>query len=72
MSDGQTRTLAGYKSKVHEQGEFENPNEGKPPLNDSDEYVLRLTEFPHVKAFQQISVRIFDKDYSSLPEAKEK
>ena len=39
----QQRTLAGYKSKVHEAGEFENPNEGKPPLNDSEGYVLRLT-----------------------------
>jgi hypothetical protein len=53
MSEPQ-KSLAGYKSKVHEAGEFENPNEGKTPLNDSDEYVLRLTEFPHVKAFPQI------------------
>lgn len=50
----QQRTLAGYKSKVHEAGEFENPNDGKPPLNDSEEYVLRLTEFPHVKTFPQV------------------
>jgi len=48
------KSLAGYKSKVHEAGEFDNPNEGKAPLNDSDEYVLRLTEFPHVKTFQQV------------------
>jgi hypothetical protein len=53
MSEPQ-KSLAGYKSKVHEAGEFENPNEGKTPLNDSDEYVLRLTEFPHVKTFPQI------------------
>ena len=55
MSDQQPqRSLAGYKSKVHEAGEFENPNEGKTPLNDSDEYVLRLTAFPNVKTFPQI------------------
>ena len=55
MSDQQPqRSLAGYKSKVHEAGEFENPNEGKPALNDSDEYVLRLTAFPNVKTFPQI------------------
>lgn len=50
----QTRSLAGYKSQVHEQGEFENPNDGKPVLNDSDEYVFRLTTFPKVKTFPQI------------------
>jgi len=50
----QQRTLAGYKSKVHEAGEFENPNEGKPSLNDTDEYVLRLLKFPHVKEFSQV------------------
>ena len=48
------RTLAGYKSKVHEAGEFENPNEGKPPLNDTDEYVFSLRTFPRVKEFSQI------------------
>ena len=48
------RTLSGYKSKVHEQGEFENPNEGKPPLTEFDEYTLRLTAFPKVKTFQQL------------------
>lgn len=48
------RTLAGYKSKVHEQGEFENPNEGKPVLNEDDEYILRLTKLPRVKTFQQL------------------
>jgi hypothetical protein len=48
------RTLAGYKSKVHEQGEFDNPNDGKPALTEFDEYVLRLTAFPKVKTFQQI------------------
>ena len=54
MTGEPQKSLAGYKSKVHEAGEFENPNEGKTPLNDSDEYVLRLTEFPHVKTFPQI------------------
>jgi hypothetical protein len=54
MTGEPQKSLAGYKSKVHEQGEFENPNEGKPPLNDSEEYVMRLTEFPHVKTFPQI------------------
>lgn len=53
MSEEQ-RSLSGYKSKVHEQGEFENPNEGKPTLTEFDEYVLRLTAFPKVKTFQQI------------------
>ena len=48
------RTLAGYKSKVHEQGEFDNPNDGKPVLTEFDEYVLRLTSFPKVKTFQQV------------------
>jgi len=48
------RTLAGYKSKVHDQGEFENPNDGKPALTEFDEYVLRLTAFPKVKTFQQV------------------
>lgn len=54
MTGEPQKSLAGYKSKVHGAGEFENPNEGKPPLNDSEEYVLRLTEFPHVKTFPQI------------------
>lgn len=51
------RTLAGYKSKVHDQEEFENPNEGKPLLTEFDEYVLRLITFPkdiHIKTFQQV------------------
>lgn len=52
--DQQQRSLAGYKSKVHEAGDFENPNEGKPVLDDSEEYVLRLTKFPNVKTFDQI------------------
>lgn len=47
------RTLAGYKSAIHEAGEFENPNDGKPLLNDSDEYVWKLVKFPHVKTFPQ-------------------
>ena len=54
MSDDQQRTLSGYKSKVHEQGEFENLNEGKPTLTEFDEYTLRLTAFPKVKSFQQM------------------
>lgn len=48
------RSLAGYKSKIHEASDFENPNEGKTPLNDTDEYVFRLTAFPRVKVFDQI------------------
>jgi hypothetical protein len=47
------RSLAGYKSKVHEQGEFENPNEGKPLLTEYDEYVFKLIKFPHVKTMPQ-------------------
>jgi len=54
MSDEPQRSLAGYKSKVHEAGDFENPNEGKPVLDDTEEYVLRLTRFPNVKTFDQI------------------
>jgi len=54
MSDEAQRSLSGYKSKVHEQGEFDNPNEGKTPLTEFDEYVLRLTAFPKVKTFQQM------------------
>jgi hypothetical protein len=53
MSD-EPRSLSGYKSKVHEQGEFDNPNEGKPALTEFDEYVLRLTAFPKVKTFQMM------------------
>jgi len=53
MSDEQ-RTLAGYKSKVHEQEDFANPNEGKPLLDDVTEYVFRLTEFPRVKTMDQV------------------
>lgn len=48
------RSLAGYKSTVHEGSDFENPNDGKPPLNDSDEYVFRLATFPRVKTFSQL------------------
>lgn len=47
MTDEQ-RSLVGYKSKVVQPGEFQNPNEGKTPLNDNDEYVLKLVKFPHV------------------------
>jgi hypothetical protein len=53
MTDEQ-RSLSGYKSTVHEQGEFENPNDGKPLLNENDEYIIRLKSFPRVKAFQQV------------------
>ena len=53
MSDEQ-RSLAGYRGNVHEAGDFENPNEGKPKLDDSEEYVFRLTAFPKVKSFDQI------------------
>lgn len=53
MTDEQ-RSLAGYKSKVHEQGDFENPNEGKTPLDDITEYVFQLIAFPKVKEFSQI------------------
>lgn len=54
MSDEAQRSLSGYKSKVHEQSDFDNPNEGKPPLTEFDEYTLRLTAFPKVKTFQQL------------------
>ena len=53
MSEEQ-RTLSGYKSRVHEQSDFENPNEGKTTLTEFDEYTLRLTAFPKVKTFQQL------------------
>ena len=53
MTDDQ-RSLSGYKSKVHEQGDFENPNEDKPALNENDEYIIRLKSFPRVKTFQQV------------------
>ena len=56
MSDTQ-RTIAGYKSKVSEGTDYENPNEGKQVLNDSDEYILRLMELPHVRTFKQIKER---------------
>lgn len=55
MTDDQPqRSLAGYKSKVSEQGDFENPNEGKPLLTEFDEYVFKLVHFPKVKTFPQI------------------
>lgn len=50
----QQRSLSGYKSKIHEQGEFENPNEGKPLLTEFDEYIFRLLSFPKVKTFSQV------------------
>lgn len=48
------RSIAGYKSKVHESEGFENPNEGKPILNDQDEYIFRLPKLPHVKTMPQV------------------
>jgi hypothetical protein len=48
------RSLAGYKSKIHEGTDFENPNEGKTPLTEFDEYVFRLNAFPRVKTMQQM------------------
>lgn len=47
------RTLAGYKSKITEPGDFQNPNEGKQPLTEFDEYIFRLVKFPYVKVFKQ-------------------
>lgn len=47
------RSLVGYKGKVQEAGDFPNPNEDKPLLNENDEYVLRLMAFPKVKTFKQ-------------------
>lgn len=48
MSDEQQRSLSGYKCKVRPQTDFKNPNEGKPILNDSDEYIFTLIKEPHV------------------------
>jgi hypothetical protein len=47
------KSIAGYKSKIHESEDFENPNEGKPVLTDQDEYIFRLTKMPHVKTMPQ-------------------
>ena len=47
------KSIAGYKSKIHESEDFENPNEGKAVLNDQDEYIFRLTKMPHVKTMPQ-------------------
>ena len=63
------RSLSGYKSKVSDGADFPNPNEGKPPLNEDDEYILRLTKFPHVKMFKQPKTR---KDGSTFVEDVEK
>jgi hypothetical protein len=49
----QQRSLSGYKSKIQEPGDFENPNEGKPLLTEFDEYIWKLKAFPHVKVFKQ-------------------
>jgi hypothetical protein len=48
MTEPKQRTLSGYKSKVHTQEDFKNPNEGKPLLNDSDEYIFKLIKEPHI------------------------
>ena len=53
MTDEQ-RPLIGYTSKIHEAGEFENQNEGKHPLDDQEEYIIRLNKMPVVKQFPQI------------------
>jgi hypothetical protein len=42
------QSIAGYKGKVQEPGEFKNPNEGKPPLNEDDEYIMQLVALPRV------------------------
>ena len=54
MTGEPQRTLSGYKSQVHEGTDFENPNEGKTPLNDVDEYIFRLVSFPRVQTFSQL------------------
>jgi hypothetical protein len=53
MTQEPQRTLDGYKGKVQEPGEFSNPNEGKPLLNDNDEYILKLISFPRVISQKQ-------------------
>lgn len=45
MTDEQ-RSLAGYKGSVHDAQDFDNPNEGKPLLDDSVEYVFKLISYP--------------------------
>ena len=47
------QTLAGSRGKIQEPGEFANPNDGKPALNDNDEYVLKLSVFPRVISQKQ-------------------
>jgi len=54
MSDEEQRSLSGYKSTIHEQQDFKNPNEGKPPLDDSTEYIFKLQSFPRVITTPQI------------------
>lgn len=49
----QQRSLTGYKSKIQEPGDFDNPNDDKPLLTEFDEYIWKLKEFPHVKVFKQ-------------------
>lgn len=43
------KSIVGYKGKVQEAGDFGNQNEGKVPLNDQDEYILRLKDIPRIK-----------------------
>ncbi len=54
MTGETQRTLTGYKSNVREPGEFENPNEKKPLLDDSMEYVFHLKEMPTVRQFKEL------------------
>jgi hypothetical protein len=68
MAD-QQRSLTGYKSKIQEPGDFDNPNEGKPVLTEFDEYIWKLKEFPHVKVFDQMKTL---KDGSKKAEKVEK
>jgi len=47
-ADQSQKSLDGYKSEVQEKTNFDNVNKGKPLLNSDDEYIFRLTKFPHV------------------------
>ena len=60
----QQRTLGGYKSGINEGKDFENPNEGKPPLNDSDEYIFKLVSEPKVKTMSQVKKDKNNQDYT--------
>lgn len=68
MSDSQQELLiTNFKSKVGTG--VDNPNEGKPLLNEQDEYVLSLVKIPHVKPFNEI---VDGKDGSKKTVAKQK